>query len=98
MIQNGGVMNASETGNVSVQQLAIGELDDLPRALGQMRAFFKSQAESADNNEYVRRVCGEHSLGAVVIRARNKIRGSAVKLSDNQENDRPAIACRSIEY
>jgi hypothetical protein len=51
--QHGGVMNASQTGDVSAQQLTVGELDKLRPALAEMRAFFKQQGESADVDEYV---------------------------------------------
>jgi hypothetical protein len=51
--QHGGVMNASQTGNVSAQQLTVGELDNLRSALAEMRAFFKKREESADADEYV---------------------------------------------
>jgi hypothetical protein len=51
--QHGGVMNASQTGDVSAQQLTIGELDNLRPALAAMRAFFKKQEESVDADEYV---------------------------------------------
>jgi hypothetical protein len=50
--QHGGVMNASQTGNVSAQQLTVGELENLRPALTEMRAFFKKQ-ESVDADEYV---------------------------------------------
>jgi hypothetical protein len=50
--QHGGVMNASQTGNVSAQQLTVGQLDDLRPALAQMRAFFKKQEDSVDADEY----------------------------------------------
>jgi hypothetical protein len=64
IIQHAGVMNASQTGNVSTQQLTVGELDDLHKALGQMRAFFKAQAESADNDEYVGLLAGAERAAA----------------------------------
>jgi hypothetical protein len=51
--QHDGVMNASQTGNVSAQQLTVGQLDDLRPALAQMRAFFKKQEDSVDADEYV---------------------------------------------
>jgi len=51
--QLGGVMNASQTGNVSAQQLTVGQIDDLRPALAEMRAFFKKQEESVDADEYV---------------------------------------------
>jgi hypothetical protein len=51
--QHGGVMNASQTGNVSAQQLTVGELDNLRAALAAMRTFFKKQEESVDTDEYV---------------------------------------------
>jgi hypothetical protein len=53
IVQHGGTMNASQTGNVSVQQLTVGELDSLRPALAQMRAFFKTQDQSVDADEYV---------------------------------------------
>jgi hypothetical protein len=53
IIQHGGTMNASQTGNVSVQQLTVGELDNLRPVLAQMRAFFKTQDQSVDADEYV---------------------------------------------
>jgi hypothetical protein len=51
--QHSGVMNASQTGNVSAQQLTVGELDALRPALAEMRAFFKKHEESVDADEYV---------------------------------------------
>jgi soluble cytochrome b562 len=51
--QHGGVMNASQTGNVSAQQVTVAKWDDLRPALGQMRAFFKQHQESVDADEYV---------------------------------------------
>jgi hypothetical protein len=51
--QHSGVMNVSQTGNVSAQQLTVGELDDLRPALAEMRAFFKKQEGSVDADEYV---------------------------------------------
>jgi hypothetical protein len=50
--QHGGVMNASQTGNVSTQQLTVRELENLRPALEAMRAFFMKQ-ESVDADEYV---------------------------------------------
>lgn len=52
IVQHGGVMNASQTGNVSAQQLTVGELDNLGPALAEMRAFFKKQ-DSVEADEYV---------------------------------------------
>jgi len=46
-------MNASQTGNVSAQQVTVGELDDLRPALAEMRAFFKKQEQSVDADECV---------------------------------------------
>ncbi len=51
--QHGGVMNASQTGNVSAQQLTVVALDELRPALAEMRAFFKKQEESTDTDECV---------------------------------------------
>jgi hypothetical protein len=51
--QHGGVMNASQTGNVSAQQLTVGELENMRPALAEMRAFFRKQDESVDTDEYV---------------------------------------------
>lgn len=51
--QHGGVMNASQTGDVSAQQLTVGELDNLRPALAAMRSFFKLQEDSVDSDEYV---------------------------------------------
>jgi hypothetical protein len=51
--QHSGVMNASQTGNVSAQQLTVGELDALRPALAEMRAFFKKHEESVDADEDV---------------------------------------------
>jgi hypothetical protein len=51
--QHGGVMNASQTGDVSTRQLTVGELDSLRPALAEMRAFFKRHEESVDADEYV---------------------------------------------
>ena len=51
--QHSGVMNASQTGNVSAQQLTVGELSNLRPALAEMRTFFKKQGESVDADEYV---------------------------------------------
>jgi hypothetical protein len=51
--QHGGVINASQTGNVSAQQVVAGGLDDLRPALAEMRAFFKKQEGSLDADEYV---------------------------------------------
>ena len=53
IIQHGGVMNASQTGNVSAQQLTVGELENLRPALAEMRAFFKKQNESVETDEFV---------------------------------------------
>jgi hypothetical protein len=53
IIQHGGVMNASQTGNVSTQQLTVGELENLRPALAEMRAFFKKQTESVEADEFV---------------------------------------------
>jgi len=51
--QHGGVMSASQTGNASVQQLAIAELKDIGQAIAQTRAFFKKQEDSIDADEYI---------------------------------------------
>jgi hypothetical protein len=51
--QHGGVMNASQTGDVSAQQLTVGELENLRPALTEMRAFFKQQGGSVHADEYV---------------------------------------------
>jgi hypothetical protein len=51
--QHGGVMNASQTGNVSAQQLTVGDFENLRPALAEIRAFFKTQQESAEMDEYV---------------------------------------------
>jgi len=51
--QHGGVMNASQTGNVSAQQLTVGDFENLRPALAEMRAFFKTQQESVETDEYV---------------------------------------------
>jgi soluble cytochrome b562 len=51
--QYGGVMNASQAGNVSAQQVTVAALEDLRPALAEMRAFFKQQGESVDADEYV---------------------------------------------
>jgi hypothetical protein len=51
--QHSGMMNVSQTGNVSAQQLTVEELDDLRPALAEMRAFFKKQEGSVDADEYV---------------------------------------------
>lgn len=53
IVQHGGVMSASQTGNVSAQQLAVGELENLSPALAEMRAFFKKQSESVETDECV---------------------------------------------
>ena len=53
IVQHGGVMSASQTGNVSAQQLAVGGMENLRPALAEMRAFFKKQAESAETDECV---------------------------------------------
>ena len=53
IIQHGGVMNASLTGNVSAQTLTVAALENLRPALADMRAFFKKQGESVDADEYV---------------------------------------------
>ncbi|HLJ85500.1 MAG TPA: hypothetical protein VKZ53_01675 [Candidatus Angelobacter sp.] len=53
IVQNGGVLNASQTGNISVQQITTTALNDLRPELAQMRAFFKKQEESVDTDEYV---------------------------------------------
>ena len=53
IMQHGGVINASQTGNVSAQQLTVEELGDLGSALASMRSFFKNQAESVDADEYI---------------------------------------------
>jgi len=51
--QHGGIMSASLTGNASVQQLNIGELQEMRQALAGTRAFFKKQEESVDADECV---------------------------------------------
>jgi hypothetical protein len=51
IIQHGGVMHASQTGDVTVQQLTIAQLDRLRTALADVRAFFKKQ-DSVDTDEY----------------------------------------------
>jgi hypothetical protein len=51
--QHGGVMNASMTGNVSTQQVIVADFDELRPALAQMRAFFKTQESSVENDEYI---------------------------------------------
>jgi hypothetical protein len=51
--QHGGVLNASQTGNVSAQQLTVGELDNLRPALAEMRSLFEAQDQSLDTDEYV---------------------------------------------
>jgi hypothetical protein len=51
--QHGGVMNASQTGDVSAQQLTVGDFDNLRRALVAMRVFFKGQDESVDSDEVI---------------------------------------------
>jgi hypothetical protein len=53
IVQHGGIMNASQTGNVIAQQLTVGEISDMQNAISQMRSIFKTQPESADNDEYV---------------------------------------------
>ena len=58
IIQHGGVMNASQTGDVSAQQLTVGELDNLRPALGEIRAFFKKRPESVDTDEYLGLLAG----------------------------------------
>lgn len=47
-----GIMNVSQAGNVSVQQLTAGELDELRQALADVRSAFKQQ-DSIDADEYV---------------------------------------------
>lgn len=49
--QRSGVMNASQTGDVSAQQITVSDLETLHAALAQMRAFFKQQ-DSLDADEY----------------------------------------------
>ena len=49
--QHGGVMNASQTGDVSAQQITVADFDKLQPALSEMRAFFKKQ-DSLDADEY----------------------------------------------
>lgn len=61
--QHGGVMNASQTGNVSAQQVTVAELDDLRPALAEMRAFFRKQ-ESVDADEYVGLLAGAEKAAA----------------------------------
>ena len=51
--QHGGLMNASQTGNVSAQQLTIGDFDGLQSALADLRRFFRRQDDSADVDEIV---------------------------------------------
>jgi hypothetical protein len=51
--QHGGVVNASQTGNVSAQQLTVGDLENLRPAIAEIRAFFRNQQESVDTDEYV---------------------------------------------
>jgi hypothetical protein len=53
IIQHGGVMNASQTGNVLVNDLTVEELSKLGPALSEMRTFFKNQKDSLDADEYV---------------------------------------------
>jgi hypothetical protein len=53
IMQHGGVMSASQTGNASVQQLNIGELQEIRQAIAATRAFFKKQEESVDADEYI---------------------------------------------
>ena len=55
--QHGGVMNASQTGNVSAQQIVSGDMASLVPALTQMRAFFKEQ-NSLDADESVGLIAG----------------------------------------
>jgi hypothetical protein len=62
--QHGGVMNASQTGNVSAQQLTVGQLENVRTALAEMRTFFKSQEDSIDADECVGLLAGaEKSAG-----------------------------------
>jgi hypothetical protein len=51
--QHGGVMNASQTGNVSAQQLTIEKLNHLRPALAEVRSAFKKQDDSIDADECV---------------------------------------------
>jgi hypothetical protein len=55
--QSGGVMNASQTGNVSMQQGVTGDMASLMPALSEMRAFFKAQ-NSLDADESVGLLAG----------------------------------------
>jgi hypothetical protein len=51
--QHGGVMNASLTGNIIAQQIAVSEFESLQPALAAMRTFFKNQEDSLDADESI---------------------------------------------
>jgi len=51
--QHGGVINASQTGNVSSQQLNVGELGELRTVLAEVRSALKRQDNSVDVDEHI---------------------------------------------
>jgi len=53
IVQHGGVMNASQTGNISAQQLTVGELGALMPALAEVRSVLKKQSDFADADEQI---------------------------------------------
>jgi hypothetical protein len=56
--QHGGVMNASQTGDVRAQQVTINELTNLQSALAETRAAFKGLGDSVDIDESVGYIAG----------------------------------------
>jgi hypothetical protein len=51
--QHGGVMNASQTGDVSAQQITVQELSDIGSALAVVRSHLKVQDDSVDTAEHL---------------------------------------------
>jgi hypothetical protein len=53
IVQHGGVMNASQTGNVSAQQLTVGELGTLKPVLAEVRSALRKRDDSVDADEHI---------------------------------------------
>jgi hypothetical protein len=51
--QHGGVLNASQTGNVYAQQITVQELADLRTALAEVRTLLKGESQSLETDEHV---------------------------------------------
>jgi hypothetical protein len=70
--QHGGVLNASQTGDVIARQITVGDYERLQAALGDMRKFFKDQ-NTLDSDEYAGLLAGAEKAAAT--KDEGKMRG-----------------------